>query len=356
MKKAQILSAIALAFALGVVAPVAGANAAPVARNGSIVAETATKAEVNAAIAKIEGYAAYKNFLALNEAVTAATGVTAPAADTITDAIKAIDTNYTPAANITLKDAIADAKKVENYGAWSNIIEAMNNDSTSVSDDAKRDTLINAIKVVFPTYSAGQGSTYTSVKADVTTDVAEIKAKYDVYNPLVEAVNTANKALTVEANLRNALIGVGKSAAEVNAAADIAALTAMANAYPGYTAYSTLITAVANAKKSVTTDASEANKTTIEGLDTNLKAATKAATGTEVSLAELANGTTGDGNNNDDGDGDGEGNKAPDTGVLANAEGSASTTVAMVAGIATALTAAGAGVVAYRNARRSTRK
>ncbi len=47
---------------------------------------------------------------------------------------------------------------------------------------------------------------------------------------------------------------------------------------------------------------------------------------------------------------------APDTGILADAEGNASTTVAMVAGVATALTAAGAGVVAYRNARRSTRK
>ncbi len=47
--------------------------------------------------------------------------------------------------------------------------------------------------------------------------------------------------------------------------------------------------------------------------------------------------------------------KAPTTGVL-NSEANASTTVAMVAGLATALTAAGAGVVAYRNARRSTRK
>ncbi len=46
----------------------------------------------------------------------------------------------------------------------------------------------------------------------------------------------------------------------------------------------------------------------------------------------------------------------PDTGALFGTEGSASTTVAMVAGIATALTAAGAGVVAYRNARRSSRK
>lgn len=42
-----------------------------------------------------------------------------------------------------------------------------------------------------------------------------------------------------------------------------------------------------------------------------------------------------------------------DSGVLAAADGTASSTVAIVAGIATALTAAGAGVVAYRNARRA---
>lgn len=40
-------------------------------------------------------------------------------------------------------------------------------------------------------------------------------------------------------------------------------------------------------------------------------------------------------------------------GVIAAADGTASSTVAIVAGIATALTAAGAGVVAYRNARRA---
>ncbi len=65
------------------------------------------------------------------------------------------------------------------------------------------------------------------------------------------------------------------------------------------------------------------------------------------------NNGTGDGTNKED-----EKNPnltSPDTGAL-NAEGNATTTVAMVAGVATALTAAGAGVVAYRNARRSTRK
>ena len=45
-----------------------------------------------------------------------------------------------------------------------------------------------------------------------------------------------------------------------------------------------------------------------------------------------------------------------DSGVLAAADGTASSTVAIVAGIATALTAAGAGVVAYRNARRASKE
>ncbi len=45
--------------------------------------------------------------------------------------------------------------------------------------------------------------------------------------------------------------------------------------------------------------------------------------------------------------------KVGDTGVLGSAQGTASTAVSVVAGLATALTALGAGVVAYRNARRA---
>lgn len=45
--------------------------------------------------------------------------------------------------------------------------------------------------------------------------------------------------------------------------------------------------------------------------------------------------------------------KVGDTGVLGSAQGTASTTISVVAGLATALTALGAGVVAYRNARRA---
>ena len=352
MKKAQILSAIALAFALGVVAPVAGVNAAPVTRAGEVAEETATKADVDTAVAKIEGYAAYKKFLALNEA--AQTTATLPATTTITDKITDIDANYTPATGITVQGAIDAAKALENYGKWATIIDAMDNDSTSVAEDTKRDTLIAAVKAVFPTYNAGADATFDSVKTDITNDVTTIKTQYDLYNPLVTAVNTASEALTAEADLRTALANVGKSAGEINAAADIAALKTLATTFPGYAEYATLITSVENAKKNATSDASAANKTTIETLDTNLKAATKAATGTEVSLAELATPDgTGDGTNKPDDEKD---PSAPDTGILSNTEASASTTLAMVAGIATALTAAGAGVVAYRNARRSSRK
>ena len=61
-------------------------------------------------------------------------------------------------------------------------------------------------------------------------------------------------------------------------------------------------------------------------------------------------------NKGDDNDNNGDDQKdpsAPGTGVLSSADGNAATTVSIVAGLATALTALGAGVVAYRSARRS---
>ena len=78
MKKAQILSAIALAFALGVVAPVAATYAEdgimPLAYDDEETAKTtANVAEVNAAISNIENATEYKAYSALAEAKTAAT-------------------------------------------------------------------------------------------------------------------------------------------------------------------------------------------------------------------------------------------------------------------------------------------
>ena len=48
--------------------------------------------------------------------------------------------------------------------------------------------------------------------------------------------------------------------------------------------------------------------------------------------------------------------KVGNQGVLANAEGNASASAGIMAAVATALTAAGVGVVAFRNARRSSKK
>ncbi len=107
------------------------------------------------------------------------------------------------------------------------------------------------------------------------------------------------------------------------------------------------------------------NKSIITKLATLFFNATKASSnnnmGVELKTLPNVGGTcgkptgdgTGDGTNKPDDEKD---PSAPDTGILSNTEASASTTLAMVAGIATALTAAGAGVVAYRNARRSSRK
>lgn len=87
MKKTQILSAIALAFALGVVAPIA------VAENASAVTEatesadgTATVAEANAFKASVEGSKQYKALATLEAVKTPTVTVEATAATAIVNA------------------------------------------------------------------------------------------------------------------------------------------------------------------------------------------------------------------------------------------------------------------------------
>ena len=73
MKKAQILSTIALAFALGVVAPVAGIIDATSVSAYSDEDGTATLSDVNNSIAFVENDATYKAYLKLQAANTAYT-------------------------------------------------------------------------------------------------------------------------------------------------------------------------------------------------------------------------------------------------------------------------------------------
>ena len=169
MKKTQILSAIALAFALGVVAPIA------VAENASAVTEatdsadgTATVAEANAFKASVEGSKQYKA-LATLEAVKAPTvTVEATAATAIVNAYN--DGAITEAsdnlnANATLNEAAQAATKLGKYNAYAQAVHA-------IADAAKNGeaATFNSLKTA---YKAITGKDYTG--ADYT-DTASLTA------------------------------------------------------------------------------------------------------------------------------------------------------------------------------------
>ena len=124
-----------------------------------------------------------------------------------------------------------------------------------------------------------------------------------------------------------------------------------------YSAWLDVNDAVIAAEKNAQGFANEYNYNLVLNIAKALQVAVPVLDKTNEQIAQelvgYKGGSTGDGTNKPDDEKD---PSAPDTGILSNTEASASTTLAMVAGIATALTAAGAGVVAYRNARRSSRK
>lgn len=137
MKKAQILSAIALALALGVVAPVASTYAETRASVTTPDA-TATDAEVKAVIKSIEAQAEYKAYAALKEALA-----TTVADSDLTDLQAGIEakleavTGEDYEGETTLAATIAAAKGVTNYSKWAALVAATTDTSTSTSADQK---------------------------------------------------------------------------------------------------------------------------------------------------------------------------------------------------------------------------
>ena len=464
MKKAQILSAIALAFALGVVAPVASTYAESRASVTTPDA-TATDAEVNAVISSIEAQPEYKAYAALKSALaTTATDTTLDGLqNTIATAIKTVTgANYD--GEDTLAATIAAAKNTTNYDKWAALVAATTDDSTSTSEDQK----VAAIKAAAAALNLNVTLEDGDGLAELQTAVAD-NADYKKYQPLVAAVNDAEEKQaavnTAVSDLKTALAGVNVDARDITTAAEgdtpITSLKALAPTGTRVTNYNNLIDAVANAKEALESDKNTetANATAI----TNLKDAYKLASGSDLNVTtptdptdpsttttiESADGSVsvkgelqaglvveakeaeekdemfkkafGDkkffvydikikGQNgyvttfdkdvtvtvkvpegidgakagiyyvNAEGSAskiastynaeaktltfttnhfsyyaivEDNGVNVSDSGVLAAADGTASSTVAIVAGIATALTAAGAGVVAYRNARRA---
>ncbi len=395
MKKSQVLAALALAFALGLgaVAPTASTYATVIYPVGTTQEQIdannrAINSEVNAALkayGDLEKVAQYDTLYFQIEDTTSGLR------KTISDDVKALLTAYNndTIANFNKADInskISQLEALENGatgglyekntdGTYKNIKSTSNltqatlkslsnlsraNNLTDAYNAARmlRDTAAQNLSILNKNYNTPVAGDVVQQAIDLSNGIfaganaflTELQGKFaaitstpDDYANLIKAVSeSAYDSLVNSAAWVNATDTVSGRATRYGLA-----MQAAAN-LPKYK----FVKPLQDAKK-------EFDKIRDNNQDVDYAKAKEYIAVFNTAIANYRDGKTtgGDGSNgNNDGDGDGEGNKAPDTGVLANAEGSASTTVAMVAGIATALTAAGAGVVAYRNARRSTRK
>lgn len=316
MKKAQILSAIALAFALGVVAPVA-ATYAEEGTDTTTATTKATAAEVDAVIESIEAQPEYQAYVALKNAMATTVtdaDATAAQAELATAIQTATGTAYS--GDPTL-DATIEAAKGGDYDKWVELASLMNSD-TATADEIK-------------TAATALGITVTETDLEKVKAEVEADTDYTNYKALIAAVEAAEEKQTANstaiADLKNALAGVGVAAADIDGATTIADLKALEPKDAKATSYADLINAVEDAK-----NANKDDEAANAELIADLKTAYKDASGTDLVVTEPS---------------------APDSGAVAAANGDAAATISVVAGLATALTALGAGVVAYRSARRS---
>ena len=394
MKKSQVLAALALAFALGLgaVAPTASTYATVIYPVGTTQEQIdannrAINSEVNAALkayGDLEKVAQYDTLYFQIEDTTSGLR------KTISDDVKDLLTAYN-------NDTIANFNKANINGLISKL-EALENGATGGLYEKNADDTYKNIKST---------SNLTQATLKSLSNLSRANNLTDAYNAARTLRDTAAQNLSIlNTNYNTPAAGVVETAinlsngifAGANAFLNelqgkFAAITSTPDAYANLikavseSAYDSLVNSAAwvNATDAISGRATryglamqaaanlpkykfvkplqdakkEFDKIRATDQDVDYAKAKEYIAAFNTAIANYRDGKTtgGDGSNgNNDGDGNDEGNKAPDTGVLANAEGSASTTVAMVAGIATALTAAGAGVVAYRNARRSTRK
>ena len=389
MKKSQILAALALAFSLGVVAPVAGLYA----ENSAYAAtESMSAADLNAAISKVKGQSAYKLYKALNDAINNKKYVdpTTKVSD-IETAIKGVaGAAYSAPANATLAEIIEiatgaekqDDKTIINanvYAAYAKLYADINTDGVK-ADTIRADVV--AINNLLPEadrfdMDTVKDKTLANEVINAVTDATNGLTNYGEYKALIEKVNAAeteaqNAADGIKAlkAAYTALYNAGyakpkdsaqKYIADLNDAKTIDDLKAKTNTINRWDEWTNttdgLIAVVENAKA---TNISATNGATYDKINVALAKAYGVA---DLTVADLPAGTPtpeNPDNKPEDGDKPGDNNgddqkdpSAPGTGVLSSADGNAATTVSIVAGLATALTALGAGVVAYRSARRS---
>ncbi len=379
MKKAQVLSALALAFALGVVAPVASTHAAMVKIDdkGALVTDKDMTKKMNDAIEDgkescgwhLRGAGAdavmayyYDQFIALDDALTVADNVIKAEKEFLYDT--ATGTNGVGVGSAFLANYPAGLK-----GYYAAVITQLNGTITTPSDDIETsfpDTVKTYDQAVTFINNARVEMTKLANRYNNENKAADSAAYRLAATQLEGAIDSAADDLEYveevqsDSTIQPAILRITTDkldtaiGAEVNTDMTYAQAVSTAKALTANNHGTCNITKALNIQKAVEYAESLIASTNSfwasegEKAIANIK---KAMNGGTVTDDDVNNG----GGTNKPGD-DNKDPNAPDTGILADGEANASTTVAMVAGIATALTAAGAGVVAYRNARRSTRK
>ncbi len=395
MKKSQILAALALAFALGlgVVAPVA--NTYAVEYTDVVVRTTgeATGAEVEAAINYVQSNATYNKVAAVAKAFADYPAATYDIAATTTvanfqakiTALNGAFVNGTDGEKIvasysssdTLGQLAQKAAATTNYTLYSEFVKDMAAtpfNIEAVKEDVRKMNEKGITAVNLSTWGVnGAVSTAANVTAALTTTTSYDKvANYDDFATLVGYVNNVNNYKEAYKNLTSVLSAALKegSTALDNAeefTTTIAALRGMANDtnITNYTKWVDVYNKVV-AADGYTAKASTGNYDKVMDIAEKWAIALPDNDNSDAVIAEVMMGYKGgaqtpnlpedNDNKGDDNDNNGDDQKdpsAPGTGVLSSADGNAATTVSIVAGLATALTALGAGVVAYRSARRS---
>ncbi len=386
MKKAQILSAITLAFALGVVAPVAGVYAEdgimPLVDTGTTTEKSATNDNLKSAVNYVTSNATYKAFATWTEAKEAATATgikEVTAANTaVTGALANFDGSSVTRGNTVaaLNSNIASLKSAigSNYNKYVALYNAMNADASKIGSEAAINGVASAMKALGYTFNIEENDTFDDVKTAATEAIdndADVK-NYSVYSGAIAAINDGEATIKAFSDLKTALqnsnLGLSKTdASTVNDAQAIATLTAITP--DDATEWAAVATKITDIEAAIKNENGTTNTARYELLDKatdpkGLLQLMQAATGNDdltydqlISAASVL--PTDPSNPSDDdnkGDDDNKTPTTPGTGIVSTAEGSASTTISIVAGLATALTALGAGVVAYRNARRSGEK
>ena len=362
MKKSQVFAALALAFALGVVAPVAGVYAQ--LDSSVIVPEQtdeieAAEKEVEALAATAVGLTPYKSLCGILEGDD---GYIAKLADAAEDAVKTFKDTYATRLNNNIRLALADtaAAFAENLkdGKTAYSPEAIN----VISNTDDLETLyneLNSLKTVVT-----RNKQYLNERNDVTGDntskvvdglyLAIINDAVDAMNAIKTDLASAGFASWNWTTFTGYLKSIDKEGFdELNkkVGADTLDNWALAINFAVSLPKYSLGCAVADAEETYNDMKSTASTSGLY----NYNAAMGAISAYKNAIIAFKNGVATTPGNNGNGDNKDEDDKKPtvgDNGILTTAEGTAAASAGIMAAVATALTAAGVGVVAFRNARR----